>query len=263
MQWEFPGRLGPSPGRYVVRRFAGDDVREVIVIGEGVAPRRLARREQPGTVPVTRVTVIDAEAVDDEAAAAWLRGAEPGDVRTLAWLLSAYRMAAADPFAADADPTRAVALRVGYGTGAEVAEGRWTAVRELPVPERPEPRKRSKHRPADRLAALLAGRDAVLACEELTLRARADLDLGRSREAALQLEAALGAAVAELAGWVSFGDLETRLGELRGYGESVAAAALAAREGRLEPVHVESVSVALARLEAALRARALYAAESL
>ena len=108
-------------------------------------------------MPVTRVTVIDAEAVEDDAAAAWLRGAEAGESATLARLLAAYRVAAADPFAADADPTRALALRVGYGTGAEVAEGRWTAVRELPVPERPEPRKRSKHRPADRLAALLAG----------------------------------------------------------------------------------------------------------
>ena len=85
-------------------------------------------------------------------------------------------------------------------------------MRELPVPERPEPRRRSKHRPADRLAALLSGRDAVLACEELTLRARADLDRGREREAALQLEAALGAALAELAGWVSHGDLDVRLG---------------------------------------------------
>ena len=46
----------------------------------------------------------------------------------------------------------------------------------------------------------MCGRDAVLACEELTLRARGDLDRGRDREAALQLEAALSAALAELAG---------------------------------------------------------------
>jgi hypothetical protein len=261
VQWEFPGRLGPPAGRYVVRRFAGDDVREVIVVGLGEAPRRIGRREQPGTVPVTRVTIIDASAVEDEQAATWLRDAEAGEPASLAQLLASYRVASADAFAPDADPTRAVALRVGYGTGDEVAEGRWTAMRELEVPERPQPRKRSKHRPADRLAALLAGRDAVLACEELALRARADLDLGRSREAALQLEAALSAAIAELAGWVEHGDLEARSGELRGYGESVRAAAAAARDGSLEPAHIESVSVALARLEAALRARALYAAD--
>ena len=62
VQWEFAGRLGPPPGRYVVRRYAGDDVREVVVVTEGVraAPAR-PRREPPGTVPVTRVTVIDAD----------------------------------------------------------------------------------------------------------------------------------------------------------------------------------------------------------
>jgi hypothetical protein len=39
----------------------------------------------------------------------------------------------------------------------------------------------------------------------------------------------------------------------------VAAAASAAREGRLDPAGVETVTAALARLEAALRARALHA----
>ena len=63
----------------------------------------------------------------------------------------------------------------------------------------------------------MCGRDAVLACEELTLRARGDLDCGRDREAALQLEAALSAAVAELAGWVTHGDLAARLEELRAH----------------------------------------------
>ena len=131
----------------------------------------------------------------------------------------------------------------------------------LPEPEPPRARRRSKHRPAERLAALLSARDVALACEELTLRARGDLDCGRHPEAALQLEAALSAAVAELAGWVTTGDVAERLEELRGYVEPVRAAALAAREGRLEPAGVEVVSSALARLEAALRARALYAAE--
>jgi len=212
---------------------------------------------------VTRVTVVDPSPLpDDETAAHWLRHAELPDTRTLARLLSAFRVAAADAFVADADATRALRVRVGYGTGNEVAEGEWTQARELPVPERPEPRRRSRHRPAERLAALLSGRDAVLACEELTLRARADLDRGREREAALQLEAALGAALAELAGWVAYGDVGGRVEELAGYRESVAAAAVAAREGRLEAPGVDAVSAALARLESALRARAIYAAEA-
>ena len=246
-----------------MRRYAGDDVREVIVVSSAEAPRRLGRREPPGTVPVTRVTVIEAVPMDDDGAAAeWLRGVDTPDIATVARLLASYRVATADAFAADVDPTRALAVRAGYGSGDEVAEGRWTAARELPVPERPEPRRRSRYRPAERLAALLSGRDAVLACEELTLRARADFDRGRSREAALQLEAALAAAVAELAGWVSHGDIAARLDELRGYADAVSAAAAAAREGRLDAAAVDAVSTALARLEAALRARAISAAEA-
>ena len=51
MQWEFAGRLGPPPGRYVVRRYAGDDVREVVVVTEadGAAPPRRAARAPAGS----------------------------------------------------------------------------------------------------------------------------------------------------------------------------------------------------------------------
>jgi hypothetical protein len=265
VQWEFAGRLGPPPGRYVVRRFAGDEVRMVVVVGDGSGPRRRSRREPPESVPVTCVTVIDAESLPDDAtAAAWLRKADvtPVYVSTLERLLASHRVASADAAVADADPTRALRLRIGYGTGEQVADGTWTEARELSPPEPPSRSRRDRHRPAERLAALLAARDATLACEELTLRARADLDRGRAREAALQLEAALTAALAELAGWLAHGDLAARLDELAGYREAVGAAASAAREGRLDAAAVEDVGTALARLEAALRARAIYAAEA-
>jgi hypothetical protein len=253
VQWEFAGRLGPPAGRYVVRRFAGDDVRAVVVVTHAAAPRRLARREPPGTVDVTRVTVIDASS--GAAPSDWFERAEA----TLAHFLSAHRVAVADPDAPD--PGGAVVVRMGTGAGARLAEGDWDDARELPAPEPPTPPRRSKHRPAERLAALMSGRDAVLACEELALRARGDLRHGRNREAALQLEAALSAAVSELAGWVTHGDLASRLEELRGLLPGVCEAAAAAREGRLEGASVEVVSTALSRLEAALRARAVLAAE--
>jgi hypothetical protein len=209
------------------------------------------------------VTIIDADALTDDATAArWLRSADSAwALPLLSQFLAAHRVSAADPYAPDADPSRAVEIRVGYGSGDQVAVGEWTEIRSLEPPEPAKVSKRSKHRPADRLAAVLSGRDAVLACEELTLRARADLDRGRDREAALQLEAALSAALAELAGWVSIGDLASRLDELHEYSERVASAASAARSGTLDAAGVEVVSAALARLEAALRARALYAAE--
>jgi len=282
VQWEFAGRLGPPPGRYVVRRYAGDEVSEVVVVADlsgPVASRRRSRRAppapDPSAVPVTRITVIDASPLPDDATAAeWLRratGVEAERVSTvaaatLARFVSAHRVSAADPAVGDPDPARALCTRIGYGAGEEVAEGAWADARELPPPEAPVApgrRRRAQHRPAERLAALMSARDAALACEELTLRARGDLDRGRHREASMQLEAALAAALAELAGWRELGDVAERLVELEGYSEAVGAAAAAAREGRLEGAHVESVTAALARLESALRARAIYAAERL
>ena len=53
--------------------------------------------------------------------------------------------------------------------------------------------------PDERFAALLGGREAALACEELMLRARADADAGREREAALQARIALECLLSEVA----------------------------------------------------------------
>ena len=53
-------------------------------------------------------------------------------------------------------------------------------------------------RPQERLAELLGARESGLVCEELALRARLDLDHGRTAHAAVGLSGALGAALAEL-----------------------------------------------------------------
>ena len=52
--------------------------------------------------------------------------------------------------------------------------------------------------PDERFAALLGGREEPLLAEELVLRARADLNAGREREAALEARIALEALLAEL-----------------------------------------------------------------
>jgi hypothetical protein len=265
------GRLGPEPGRYVVRRFAGDDPQQILVIASLEAPRRRrfggrrARRADGAATPVevTRATVIGADPLgDEEAAAAWLRDAAgPGadgvvDAAraVLERALHAYGVAAAAPAAAA--PTRATALvtRVGYGTGEEVAEGRWAAARDLPLVRRADGPARGRA-PRERFAALLAGRDATLGCELLAVRARIDLDAGRPREAALQLEAALAAAVEELRGWRDLPGMAARLDELAGHHGDVAAAAAAARTGLLDEPGAAAVAAALDRLESALRAR--------
>jgi hypothetical protein len=274
VQWEFAGRLGPDPGRYPVRRFAGDEVREIVVIGGYEAARRSllprARRNrvraadtpEPGPVDVTRATVIDATPMyERDAAEAWLEAAAGERSETvvadaLAVLnraVAAYRVSAADPLLADADPARALVVRVGYGLGEQVAEGEWESARELP---RPRERRSRALVPQPRLAALLGGRDVALACEELALRARGDLDAGRQRESAMQLHLALEAAVAELESWRGRSDMGERIDELAGLRDGVAAAANAAIQGGLEPPQVDTVRGALERLEAALRARA-------
>ena len=50
---------------------------------------------------------------------------------------------------------------------------------------------------------MLGGRERIDACETLLLRARADLDAGREREAALQLRVGLEALLVELKGAVA------------------------------------------------------------
>jgi hypothetical protein len=275
VQWELPGRLGPDPGRYVVRRYAGDDARQVIVIGGIEAPRRsrrpggTARRraraaaEDATPVEVTRATVVDADPLDgEEAADAWLKraaGSEQaavvaGALAVLNRALHARRIAAADPFRGEIADALALVTRIGYGTGEQVAEGGWTSARNLARPRTGGGREAAL-RPQERFAALLSGRDVALAAELLALRARLDLEHERPREAALQLDAALAAGLAELESWRELDGMATRLDELAGLVPGVRAAAEAACAGGLDEAGGTEVRHALERLEAALRAR--------
>jgi hypothetical protein len=240
-----------------------------VVIGDLEAPRRrrLGRRRprasapgaEPDAVEVTRATVIRTDPLPEDGAGAWLEAALRDHETTVGEAIAllnrtiqGHRLAAADPYVAEVAAHRALATRVGYGSGEQVAEGDWEAARELPPPR---PSRSLLLTPQQRLAALLSGRDVALACEELTLRARLDLDQGRSREAALQLAAALDAALAELEGWRGTDAVARRLDALHGHRDPVAAAAQRALEGGLDPEQLEAVAAALARLEATLRAR--------
>jgi hypothetical protein len=104
---------------------------------------------------------------------------------------------------------------------------------------------------------VLGAREAPLACEELVLRARLDIDHGRNREAALQLLVALDAALAELAVDPRGAELGSRLTELRGRREATAEAAQAALSGPVSAAQREAVVFTLERIESALRARAV------
>lgn len=273
VQVELPWALGPPDGRYLVR--AADDPgappTHVLVFATlGAAERRrlAARRRQrdaepepePAPVATGRATVIDVGApIPATEAEAWLAGAGEDDLQAgLAVLnraLHSFRVITADPYLQPVGRGQTLVARIGFGAGEEVAEGRWSAAKKLTVPEGRRRRARILA-PQARLAALLGSRESALVCEELTLRARSDLDHGRPREAALQLLVALDAALAELSADAHAAELAGRLEELRGQREPVAGAAQAALSGPLSTADTDAVAFALGRVEAALRARA-------
>jgi hypothetical protein len=238
----------------------------------GAEPRRRRPRRRAGsrrapaetplaTVPVTVVTLIGASPIGGEDAAEhWLEHAEltaeaHTAVAVLNTVLHAERLVRADPFVREIAAEQALAIRVGYGRGEEVAHGHWADARALPPAATAREKRAHALRPQERFAALLAGRDVALAAEELTLRARLDLDRGRTREAALQLRIALEAALAELQAWSHHAEMATRLDELRAERATVGAVANRALEGGLDAAQIEDLARILRRLEAALTAR--------
>jgi hypothetical protein len=226
--------------------------------------RQTQAQPEPEPTPVRtgRATVIDVgEPLQREAdAAQWLSGAGEEqlalDLAVLNWALHAFRVVTADPYLNPVAREQLLVARIGYGLGDEVADGLWTDAREL-VARAPRRQRSKVLQPQARFARLLGGREQPLVCEELALRARLDLDLGRARNAALQMAIALDAAVAELGGDPHLESLASRVEELREQRDPVGDAAQAALAGPLDQAHVETVEFALERLEAALRARAL------
>jgi hypothetical protein len=270
VQFEFPWALGPADGRYVVRPSAGADPERVVVLATLGARRRRrsarsSRRARPAPEPepvsVSRATVIDtAPLADERAASAWLSGAERGGEAQAALvvldrLLFAQRIATADPYLHEISTHQALTLRVGWGEGEQVADGRWREARELAVEPARRGRRSAVLRPQERLAILLGARGRALLGEELALRARQDIDHARTAHAAVELGAAyatlLPALVAE-----GRAELAGRLRELAELAPAVQAAARRVLDGAGDDADPAATEHALGRLEAALRARA-------
>jgi hypothetical protein len=205
--------VGLEDGRYL-----GRDPERVLVVRIADAPtqprRRLGRakpknadpRADAPPVPVTTLTAIRPQTLGEEAEAqAWL-AALRDDPEALAAEISealvlvnravhAHRAAALDPQIADVGAGSALAVRVGFGGGDELADGAFSEAIEVPRSERQ--RRADLLRPQERVAEVLGGRGAVAACELLLIRARADLDAGRIRETTFQLRVGLEALLAE------------------------------------------------------------------
>lgn len=270
VQFEFPWALGPADGRYVLRDATGEQPTHVLVLATLGAPERRRLRDRrpravgpeppPTPVVTARATVVDADAVGHAEAERWLAAADEETaaqaLAQLARAVRAHRLASADPAVHEPALAQALAMRAGYGVGEQVAEGRWTAARDVTRARPSRARRTAGLRPQERLAALLGGHSQPLACEELALRARHDLDHGHLREGALQLRTALDVAVRELPSVAgSSADMATRIAELEELRAGTEALADAAIGGVLPPDGAEQLTHTLQRLESALRAR--------
>lgn len=273
VQIELPGATGIEDGRYPVRASGSQGTDAVLVtrtFGAPPAPRRRLRRPKPRdadpegerSVPLTELTVIAAEPLAGDAEAWLQRIRSDPDARdalvasaiaTATRALAARRVVTADSSVRDATVESALTIRIGYGTGEELADGHWAAAIELPREEGRVSRAAAL-RPQERLAAIIGGREEPLACEELLIRARADLDAGRTREAALQLRVGLEALLAERDALASAGQAED-LASIDGRRRITGEAANEALSGPLSGDRAAEVAETLAVCERILRRR--------
>jgi hypothetical protein len=277
VQFEFPGAIGVPDGRYLARDEDGERVLVVETIGAPAPPRRRRRRPKPAEpagdpapLPLTRITAVRAHEPFEstEEAGEWLGRATAEDEAVDAELtaaaallnraLHAQAVASADPLGAELSVERATAMRIGHGSGKEVAAGRFAAAKSVDARSASGSKRRQRDeelRPQERLAAVLGGRETLDACETLILRARADLDAGRRREAALQLRVALEALLIELDNALADPDHEKDMAELEARRAEAGEAANAALRGNLPVDEERHVTELIALCERVLRRR--------
>ncbi len=276
-QLDYAGTLSLSDGRYLERDDTAEQVLVIRTLGAPPQPHKRRRRAkgldpEPSSkpLPLTRVTAIRAFApfADEEAASRWLEEASEGEetadeivadaVALLNRALHAQWVAAAEPHSLELTPERAVAVRIGFGAGEEVADGRFSEAREVDVWATGASRRRRREegmQPQERVAAVLGGRERLDVCETLLLRARADLDGGRQREAALQLRIGLEALLAELGDSKGDEGQAEDLATLRENTREAGESANAALTGELPPERQAQLRELLAVCERVLRRR--------
>lgn len=233
-------------------------------------PRKSEPAAAPAALPLSRATAVRAFAPfpSEDAAARWLDEATEGEdtadilvaegITLLNRALHVHAVASADPHLYELTPERAVAVRIGYGDGEEVADGRFGAAREVDVWAQGASRRRQRQedlRPQERVAAVLGERERLDACETLLLRAHADLDAGRQREAALQLRVGFEALLVELSGVSQDPDHLEDMATLHGRRTEVGEAANAALAADLDADTRQQIAELLAICERVLRRR--------
>jgi hypothetical protein len=280
VQFDFAGPLPLADGRYLARDRGPGAEESVLVLQTTGAPlagarrrRRPKRADADGDakpLTLTRATAIRAFAPFAEEAAAdrWLDEAcEAEDtvdvlvdegLELLNRALHAQAIASANPGSrSELSAEGAERILVGYGSGEETAVGRFREARQVDVAPRASNRRRREEelRPQERVAAMLGGREQPDACETLLLRARADLNAGREREAALQLRVGLEALLVELKGALSDPGHNEDIGALNERRSEAGEAANAALQGDLTEEQRQQVEDLLKLSERVLRRR--------
>jgi hypothetical protein len=277
IQLDLAGALTVADGRYLMRDGEREQVLVVETLGAPPPARRRRRRprnaevgEPPPELPVARATVVLAfnEFEDEPAAGAWLQetSADEGaidqlverGVAELNQALHAQAVASGDPYPQTVTPARAVVVRIGYGNGEALADGAYSAAHQVDPGLGPVSRRLQRDeelRPQQRLAAVLGGREQLDACETLLLRARADLDGKREREAALQLRVGLEALLVELKEALSDSGHEEDMAVLESRRHEAGELANAALRGDLSSEQLQSLGELLATSERVLRRR--------
>jgi hypothetical protein len=274
-QFDFAGTLSLADGRYLARDEEGESVLVILTLGAPPPParrRRRPRKSEPKVepLPLARVTAIRAFAPfgSEEEAARWLDEAIEAEETTdvlvaegaalLNRALHAQAAAAAEPRGNELTPEGAVKVRLGYGSGEELAESAFTDARAVDVwasGASASRRRQESLRPQERVAGVLGGREQIDVCETLLLRARADLDADRGREAALQLRVGLEALLVELKGALEDPDHEEDMGTLSARRAEAGGAANAALTGALSPTQATQARELLELCERVLRRR--------
>ena len=229
-------------------------------------PKRTEPQAEVESLPLSRVTAVDAESLaDEDAGQQWLEETAADEDELDAFIdsamlllnraLRAAAVAAGDPYLRELTATRATKARIGFGTGEQVADSKFTAALDVDVAEHGRQGRVEKIAPQERIAALLGNRAVKDACELPLLRARTDLNAGDLREAALQLRVGLEALLAELRGALPDPGHEEDMAILEERRGEAGAAANAVLKGTLSAEHAQNVEDLLVFCERVLRRR--------
>jgi hypothetical protein len=276
-QFDFAGPLAIADGRYLVRDGEREQVLVIETLGAPPPARRRRKRpkdaeigEPPLELPVARATVVLAfnEFEDEKTADAWLQETTATEDNTdrlveqgideLNQALHTQAVASGDPYPQTVTPARATTIRIGFGGGEALIDGGFTSAHQVDPGLGPTSRRRQRDeelRPQQRLAAVLGGREQLDACETLLLRARADLDAGRDREAALQLRVGLEALLVELKGALGDDGHEEDMATLKTRRHETGELANAALQGDLDAAQLQALEDTQALCERVLRRR--------